>query len=106
MKSLLLSVLLVLPSCYTDATYAIAAKKDQTQIFLEVSENFAEIIKNASGITESQRQLLLAKIKEAVSSYQLSDDPQIEFMKSVDSKNNDNLFAEIKALFDAFRSKI
>lgn len=106
MKSLLLSVLLVFPSCYTDATHAIAAKKDQTQIFLEVSENFAQVIKNASGITESQRQLLLAKIKEAVSSYQLSDDPQIEFMKSVDSKNNDNLFAEIQALFDAFRSKI
>ena len=106
MRSLLLTALLVLQSCYTDATYAIAAKKDQTQIFLEVSENFAQVIKNASGITESQRELLLAKIREAVNAYQSTDDPQIEFMKSVDSKNNDNLFAEIKALFDAFRSKI
>ena len=109
MKKLMLVSLLLLTSCnfFTmDADPAIAAKQDQTAIFVEVADNFAEIIRTATGLSDIQRELILKRIREAVDEYELTEIAQIEFLNSVDDKNRDKLMEEIKILFQTLRSKL
>ena len=101
--------LLFLCSCSlftTDTTPAVKLKQDQTKIFLEVSENFAEIINNATGITQAQKALILSKIRTAADEYEVMDIALIDFLNSVDDQNREVIFLEIKELFSKLRSKL
>jgi hypothetical protein len=108
MKKLILLALLSLPSCglfSINANPTIQVKKTQTEVFLEVVENFTQIIKNAEGLSESQRQLILMKLSEAVRSYEKDDIAQLDFLKSIDDENYEPVIAEIKALFAKLKEK-
>lgn len=108
MKKLILLAVLSLPSCglfSIDANPAIQVKKAQTEVFLEVVENFSQIVKNAQGLSESQRQLILLKISESVRLYEKDDFAQLEFLKSIDDENYEAVIAEIKALFIKLKEK-
>jgi hypothetical protein len=108
MKKLMLIALLGLQSCglfSIDANPAIQVKKAQTEVFIEVVDNFTQIITNAQGISEAQKQLILLKISEAVRSYEKDDFVQLEFLKSIDDENYEAVIAEIRALFLNIKDK-
>jgi hypothetical protein len=108
MKKLTLAVLLSLQSCglfSIDSSPAIQVKKAQTEVFLTVVDNFTEVIRNAQGISEAQRELILLKISEAVRSYEKDEFVQLEFLKSIDDENYEAVISEIKALFLKLKDK-
>jgi hypothetical protein len=108
MKKLLVVTLLGLQSCglfSIDAEPTIKIKKEQTEIFLTVVDNFTEIIKNSKGLTDAQRELILVKISEAVRAYEKDDYVQLEFLNSIDDENYEAVMQEIKALFIKLKVK-
>lgn len=108
MKKLLLAALLGLQSCglfSIDSEPTIKVKKEQTEIFLTVVDNFTEIIKNAQGLSDAQRELILLKISEAVRAYEKDDYVQLEFLNSIDDENYEPVMQEIKNLFIKLKAK-
>ena len=108
MKKLLLALLISLQSCglfSIDSEPTIKVKKEQTEIFLTVVDNFTEIIKNSKGISDAQRELILVKISEAVRAYEKDDYVQLEFLNSIDDENYEPVMQEIKALFMKIKVK-
>ena len=108
MKKLALTFLLLLSSCglfSIDASAAIQLKKDQTQIVLNILENFTEIINNSTGISDAQKQLIILKLSAALNAYEKDDLALIDFFKSIDSENYEEVIAQTKALFAVLKEK-
>jgi hypothetical protein len=106
MKKLILISTLLLTSCVSwfvnDAGPAMRAKVAQTEQFLEVCDNFREIISNSTGATPDQKSAILLKISAAVEAYRAFEIEQIDYLKSVDGENHEQLFREAMELFIKF----
>lgn len=109
MKKLLLVSALIMTSCVSwfvnDAGPAIQATMSQTETFLEVCDNFREIVNMSTGITAEQKTAIIKKITDAVELYRSLEVEQLEYLKSVDGEEHMTLLRESMELFLQYYNK-
>ena len=108
MKSILLSSLLMLASCgmFTmDVTPAYQAKLTQTQVALDVFDNFTVMVIDSKGITQEQKDAILAKIAQRKADYLALEEPQKAFLSAAGTLDRTKLLDDALDLYMRAKAK-